>query len=939
MNEEEIALAEAYAKKIGVPADLVAVTMDEPISREEAKRLENEYGIDPTLSRENAIEASALRIRDRLAAGDDEGAILKAAVGGDGRRLRRLTNKRTAVGQMLAESASRRTASGAAPPAPVAAPGPAPAPIAAVPAVTPMPPDAPPAGEPEATGGVPMVPPGALKAYAEGRMSPDDAIEMEIAVERGEFAVPAGFALRRTEKGMIPSGVTEAVKGIPAAIGEAITGSQRRTATTEAASDLTMSPEWRRISSMVPQGPRAGAGLGEQVVEGVKSALSATPVGPLVAGFRTMGLEAASPEEQIQILAANNPNMRIQRDEKGNAFFISEDGQTYSVQPGLRATDAPRAVATMGAFLPAGRATSVLGAVGAEAATQLGLEAAQASAGGSVDPTEVALAGATGGLVPAVQALRQGVRGARGAAEVAGAVEDVTQAIPTPGAAAATMPDEQVGARVLAASRGNAQAQAELIEAARMNPEAVDAQQVLGVELPMDVLADSPQIKDVAALVRSQLGGEAKAAFEGKIVETAKAIDDGLAAMDAGSLAQVSDKALRNLQDAASQAKSQARALYREVDDVLKPNQLVRLDNVNQLIVKRMGEVNGNLARLSPAEQHLYDIVTSKPTYQVLRDARTDIGAAARGAMANSPYGSTDKARLMALDAALRADQLAIAEQIGGEALKKKLKIANLMTLQQKRIEERAIKAFGKDLQGDISPLAKRALVEGSKDSGKAFRQMLNLVPKESQKETIASAISAVTRTADGGFDFAKYRTMYEGWRRNPEVYAGIVNALGPDADRFLQSAFVLSKRITDARGRKPPTGQSLQRLGLSRPQRLVDKVMESVLGRVAVSAAGAAASGPAGAIAGPVVADMIAKSRPDMVKAAADLMRSDEFQRLAIEGARGEPGRAATRKVATSSAWRNFARAANMPRDPAAGEQWLRASMQTARQGSEGVR
>jgi hypothetical protein len=273
------------------------------------------------------------------------------------------------------------------------------------------------------------------------------------------------------------------------------------------------------------------------------------------------------------------------------------------------------------------------------------------------------------------------------------------------------------------------------------------------------------------------------------------------------------------------------------------------------------------------------------------------------------------------------------------DTLKKKLKMANLMTLQQKRIEERAIKAFGKDLQGDISPLAKRALVEGSKDSGKAFRQMLNLVPKESQKETIASAISAVTRTADGGFDFAKYRTMYDGWRRNPEVYAGIVKALGPDADRFLQSAFVLSKRITDARGRKQPTGQSLQRLGLARPQRLIDEVMESVLGKVAIGAAGTALQGPVGGGMALMGAEAYKRSRPDMMKAAADLMRMEEFQRMAIEGASGEPSRAAVRKVSMSKPWRDFAKAASLPRDPSAGEQWLRAAMQVPRQGSEDLR
>jgi hypothetical protein len=755
-------------------------------------------------------------------------------------------------------------------------------------------------------------------------MSPDDAIEMELSVERGEYAVPAGFQLRRTEKGIIP----EAVKNLPAAISEAVTGSQRRTATTEAASDITMSPSFQKLVSVMPDPPRAGAGLGEQLVSGLKTAAMGTPIGPFVAGARSMGIMAASDDEKLQMLAANDPRIKIERDEKGNPSFIDpNDGQRYSFQPGLRLTDAPRALATAGAFLPAGRAASIGGAMLAEGATQLGLEAAQASAGGSVDPTEVALATATGGLVPAVQAARQGLRGAR-------AVEAVADAVPAPAAVAAgPMPDEAVGGRILAASRGDAKAQAELIEAARVSPEAVDAQQVLGVELPMDVLADSPQIKDVAALVRSQLGGAEKAAFEGKIVETAKAIDDGLAAMDAQGAAVVSEKVLASLQAAQQASRAQAKALYREVDDVLKPAQVVEMPAVQAVLEKRIADVGGDVKRLTPAEQKLAEVVASRPTYAVMMDQKAAIQDAMRGIVSQGPYGSTDRARLGALEAALRNDQLAIAESVGGPELKRKLRLANVLTLQQKRTEKKAIAAFGKDLQGDITPLMKRALVDGSKDSVKTFRKMLDLVPKENRKEVVASAISAVTRTADGSFDFAKYRAMYEGWRRNPEVYAGMVQALGPDADKFLQSAFVLSKRITDARGRKVPTGQSLQQLGMARPQRLVDKVMESVLGRVAVSVAGAAASGPAGAVAGPVVADMIAKSRPDMVKAASDLLRMEEFQRLAIESAGKEPSAGTIRRVTTSKTWRDFARAAKLPRDPTAGEQWLRAAMAGARQ------
>jgi hypothetical protein len=69
------------------------------------------------------------------------------------------------------------------------------------------------------------------------------------------------------------------------------------------------------------------------------------------------------------------------------------------------------------------------------------------------------------------------------------------------------------------------------------------------------------------------------------------------------------------------------------------------------------------------------------------------------------------------------------------------------------------------------------------------------------------------------------------------------------------------------------------------------------------------------------------------MVKAASDLLRMEEFQRLAIESAGKEPSAGTIRRVTTSKTWRDFARAAKLPRDPTAGEQWLRAAMAGARQ------
>ena len=67
---------------------------------------------------------------------------------------------------------------------------------------------------------------------------------------------------------------------------------------------------------------------------------------------------------------------------------------------------------------------------------------------------------------------------------------------------------------------------------------------------------------------------------------------------------------------------------------------------------------------------------------------------------------------------------------------------------------------------------------------------------------------------------------------------------------------------------------------------------------------------------------------------AASDLLTSPEFRELAIASTKGaDVSPAAVRKVVMSQWWRDFVKAANMPRDPKSGEQFLTAALQEARQ------
>ncbi len=796
-----------------------------------------------------------------------------------------------------------------------------------------------------------QIPDGALQAYQNGTMDPDDAIEMELAVERGEWAVPAGFQLRRTTKGVLDTTadttapVIDTLKGITGAVSEAVTGAQRRTATTEAASDITLSPEWQQLTSLLPQQPQGG-GLVEQVAGGVKTALAATPIGQIVQGARGMAAQAASPEEQIQILQANFPDLKIQRDEKGNAFFTSANGQTYSVQPGLRLTDAPRVVAQGGAFLPAGGVAGIGGAVAANALTQAGLEAAQATQGGGFDPAEVLIAGATGGLVPAVQAARQGVRGAAGAADDAvRAVGEAVEAAPTPAAPrpvpGAPMPEAELGDLVRKAGDGNTVAQARLAEAAAINPEARAAAERLGMDLPADVFADNDQIRAVIGLVRSKVGGEAEAAWKQQVRGAVDKADEAIAQFDAAfvegapSVGNVSDKVLTTLQAQRGALKDDAAKLYADVDAAFKPTDKVTLNRTRDQLMKIAEEVG---EELTPEERKLLaSLKAGDVRYGALKRLKAQIGEAVEkrtGAFAN-----VDAANAKRLYAALAEDQLENAERVAGDEVRRKLRAANLLTAKQKGLEKRIVGAFGKEVDGSIGSLLQRSITQAATGDGAAFAKVLKVVPPDLQREAIGTALASVTRAKGGAeagrFGFAEWAKTYRGLRANAPVYAQIVKVLGPESDRVMRDLYEVSKRITDARAGVYGTGKSLQPvLDQVGAENLIGKILSSTIGRGAVAAGAGAVSGPAGAMGAAMLADVVAKGSRDGVAKAGKLFASEDFQRLAIEAAtKPKASPASVRRVAMSQAWREFAKAARLPRQPKAAEAWLTAAMQAGQQ------
>jgi hypothetical protein len=742
-------------------------------------------------------------------------------------------------------------------------------------------------------------------------------------------------------------------------LAESVTGS-RRSSSPEVAAALS---EKRTIYNM-PETNQMSFGL-------LKSALG--------------GLMAGS-EERAKIFAANFPGLTYRLDAQGTVFMRSPtDGKEYVIEPGVTLQDVPRGAAALAAFTPAGRAATIPGAIVGAGATQAAIEVSQAATGGRTgltDLAEIGIAAGTGPvgqvlqrvIPPAVQAVRRGAQSVTGgraptpmptpavrvepmmAPEIPAAVPEavppvapVAQAVApavTPAAAptVSVIAEEEVGKLVKQAAGtgfGSAGARDRLADLAQVNVAAKEAAERLGIVLPADVFSDNPQIRAAAGLTRSAAGSEAEAAWRNTVTQAVDKADDVIKQFDAqfieGTIAPgvVSQKIKDSLTKTRSDLNTEAGDLYIAVDKVVPKTSPVSLPKLQATLAAVKAEVTEE--GMSAAERKLANMIErGGMTYGLLKREKSLIGKAID--KMESPYGSMAEADLKRLYAALADDQLTNVGNIGGEELRRQLRAANLIYAKERALGKRIVNAFGQDIEGSLANKMRTAITGAAKGDAGEFNRLLKTVPEDLRKETVATALASVTRSArgaeKGGFGFSEFADIYPKLRANPPVYKTIVDTLGEGSSNVLRDLYEISKRVTDARANVLTTGKANQALmqGMQ-AESLIGKVMESTLAKGLVTGA-AAMGGPVAAAATSVITTAMTQGNKDALKAAGKLFADEGFQKLAVEAAtRGAPSAASIRRAAMSQSFQKFADAAKLPKTLDARIQWLQTAAQTERQ------
>jgi hypothetical protein len=738
-------------------------------------------------------------------------------------------------------------------------------------------------------------------------------------------------------------------------VAETITGSERSTPEIEAAPDWTTMPELNELS--------------------------------LASAGTALGTMFTSPEESVKIIQANYPGVEVRQDAKGNYILRSQNGKEYGIKPGFRFSDVPRAAGGIFAFTPAGAARTVAGAAGGAALTQAGIEATQAAAGGTFDPSEIALAGAGGAggqllaeaiplVVSGVRNLRRGPAGAlpeaipvpsapevptgmgmpspaaivpeapimpTQAASMAAPVAGVAEEVVTQAAAPSRfIPTEELDNLISTATKKGAQgkaAQQKIIELAEINPEAKAAAESLGFELPIDVYADNPQIRAALGLERSQFGTPAQGEWD---VTLRNAIDnadnisqqfDALFIEGVPATGAVSQKIKTGLEQSKNALKSQASALYKKVDEGVSANVPVNLDNLFTTLQDVVAEVGEG--GLNQQEKKLLDLFQTGEagagdiTYGRLIREKNLIRRAKEGK--ESPYGSLDEASLTRLEGALAKDQLDNVERIAGEETRRNLRAANLLYAKQSALGKRMVSAFGRDLEGDLNSLLLGAISESKTGGARKFNKLMKTVPEEYRKEALATAIASATRSkASQGFGFAEFRDFYPALRANPEVFGQIAKEMGPDWVKAMNSLLTVSKRMTEARSVSGlgtgATTQATLRKSLAAQGKLQNFLNSSMVKRGVGFVAG---STPGVNMFVPDIIDWMSKLGKNKLDAAQQLFKDPAFlDALEQSASQGAPSKAAVNKLSMNQRFRSYAKAFGISEDP---KVWLNSTLSAA--------
>lgn len=497
------------------------------------------------------------------------------------------------------------------------------------------------------------------------------------------------------------------------------------------------------------------------------------------------------------------------------------------------------------------------------------------------------------------------------AGELGAVARGARQAIPKAAPKAKTPPPapeptiDAIAKLTVKAAKGKQAAKEELAALTKANPEALASAERLGIELPTDILGDSTLVKQTAGLVRSQIGKES-AEFVDTIINATNKADELLDTLGKKDIASASGEILDSLDKQIKTLDRQAGNIYNKIKSELPKNTpITPVNSFNR--ISQVVEDIGGFKNLTKEEKRLHSLLKQKNvTYEALDRERRMIGQAL-GKMPSGKYVNADKSLLSRVYASLKQDQLDAVENALGVDARDRLHLADRTFQRKIALEDKVSKTFGRDGEGSIASLLKRAITQGAKGDITALNKVIKTTPKGLRKDAIISAIGDAVKseraTDAGQFDFGKFTKIYTGLRNNPPVYKKIIDELGGESHKLLQDLDVISKRITQGKQDVLTTGKANQEIlkGIERSSSLIEGMARFIVEK-GVRKASFGAISPSESIM-----DMFFTPTKKKIESMHKLFSSQDFKDLAFEASTGMPKDNVVKRFANSKPFKTF--------------------------------
>ncbi|UWX75377.1 transglycosylase SLT domain-containing protein [Burkholderia gladioli] len=503
--------------------------------------------------------------------------------------------------------------------------------------------------------------------------------------------------------------------------------------------------------------------------------------------------------------------------------------------------------------------------------------------------------------------------------------------------------------------------------AAQMAPDAerLAAAERLGIadNLQPDHLTTNQAAIELAQAIKSTPGSAARAQeMEGlqQVGQRAsQVIDDAGGTRDLSDLSAQVKSEMMNTQQQLDQKGEQ---LYSELRSMVPPKMSVNPDNVLSFISQRSDELGG-AKNLSPVERMIQSKLTPRevpttingqqidpavlglkpqtegPSYALLDDVRKNIGA---GLKNQGPFKDADTGLLKALYGRISDDQRAALGNVPGAV--EKFDTARAAVQMRKSMEDDLTSLFGKQLGDSLVGKLGTAVSSLNKGDETKLVNLLKAVPSNLRQQVMASGLSYAfgKATRNGELNFKTYADFWDSLMKNSRAANAVLGNLPAESRQQLADLAKVSRGISNATRETITTGRIMAARDSLNGH--ADGLLRNIYGiarQAAISRIGSAVTGGAAAVGGPIGAGLahalmsvVSKGKPDVMKAADELISSPEFQRLTREGPNVSPQ--TIKEIANTPRMRRFYDAAkdmSAPSDPASRARWLQGVVNAANQ------